>query len=137
LANNGGTPGTDGTISYATWKLANGNHADQDDIDGDGMTTQLEFFIGGNPQNAEQSLRPTFVKEPAGTLLLSVTRNVNAQNAKVIPEGATTLMDWVDANYTLISNERLSSPSGVDRLTFRITPPPNSPRYFSRFRFGM
>ncbi len=137
MANNGGTPGNDAAISYATWKLANGNHADQDDIDGDGMTTQLEYFIGGNPQNAEQSLRPTFIKEPAGTLLLSVTRNVNAQNARVIPEGATTLMDWVDANYTLISNDRLSSPSGVDRLTFRITTPPNSPRYFSRFRFGM
>lgn len=136
-ASNGGTPGVDGTLSYAAWKLANGNHADDQDLDGDGMSTMLEYYLGGDPQTAEPALRPTFLKEPAGTFLMSITRNVNAQQASVIPEGATNLIDWSNANYVLISNNRLTNPSGVDRLTFRITPPPNSTRYFSRFRFGM
>jgi hypothetical protein len=136
-ANNGGTPGVDGAITYAAWKLANGNHADDQDLDGDGFSTMLEYYLGGNPQTAEQSLRPTFIKEPTGTFLMSITRSVNAQQASVIPEGATNLNDWSDANYILISNDRLTSPAGVDRLTFRITPPPNRPHYFSRFRFSM
>jgi hypothetical protein len=68
---------------------------------------------------------------------MSITRKVNAQQANIIPEGSTNLIDWSNANYMLISNDRLTSPAGVDRLTFRITPPPNSPRYFSRFRFSM
>jgi hypothetical protein len=135
--NNGGNPGIDGAITYAAWKIANGNHTDDQDLDGDGLSTMLEYCIGGNPQTAEQSLRPTFIKEPAGTFLMSITRSVNAQQASVIPEGATNLNDWSDANYILISNDRLTSPAGVDRLTFRITPPPNRPRYFSRFRFSM
>ncbi|PAZ03904.1 MAG: hypothetical protein CAK88_13330 [Verrucomicrobiia bacterium AMD-G2] len=137
VANNGGSPGIDGAITYAAWKLANGNHAADQDLDGDGLSTMLEYYLGGNPQMAEQSLHPTFLKEPAGTFLMSITRNVNAQQAEVIPEGASNLINWSNANYTLISNDRLTSPAGVDRLTFRITPPPNSPRYFGRFRFGM
>jgi hypothetical protein len=136
-ANNGGSPGIDSAITYAAWKLANGNHADDQDLDGDGLSTMLEYYLGGNPQTAQQTLHPTFIKEPAGTFLMSITRNVNAQQASVIPEGATNLNNWSNASYILISNDRLTSPAGVDRLSFRITPPPNSPRYFSRFRFGM
>ncbi len=133
--NNGGTPGADDAVSYATWKTANGNHADEADIDGDCLTTAMEYFTGGNPQVAEQTLLPTYVREPDGKVLLSITRSVQAQHAALYPEGTNDLAGWTPANFSLISNNRLTTPAGVDRLTFRITPPPNAMKYFMRFRF--
>lgn len=133
----GGSPGTSDSQSYAAWKAANGNHADGEDLDGDGFTTREEYFLGGNPLVAEQTLKPTFQIEPGGTFLMSVTRRVTAEDAAVLPEISTGLANWSpDPTAVFISNVRQPGSPAVDRLTFRLTPPPGAPRFFARFTFG-
>lgn len=137
LVANGGSPGASDSQSYAAWKAANGNHADDDDLDGDGFTTREEYFLGGNPLVAEQTLKPTFQIEPGGSFLMSVTRRVTAENAAVLPEISTGLINWAnDPTAAFLSNIRQPGNPAVDRLTFRLTPPPGAPKFFARFAFG-
>ena len=41
-----------------------------------------------------------------------------------------------DITAVLLGNTRLAGSPAVDRLTFRITPPAATPKYFVRFAFG-
>jgi len=137
LVANGGNPGASDSQTYASWKTANGNHGDHDDEDGDGFTTRQEYFLGGNPRLAEQSLKPTFEVAPGGSFLMSVTRRVGAENAALQPEISTTLANWApDPTAILVSNIRQPGSPAVDRLSFRLTPPTGAPRFFARFAFG-
>jgi hypothetical protein len=137
LVAGGGTPGLSDSETYASWKAANGNHPDDADLDGDGFTTREEYFLGGNPLVAEQTLKPTFQIEPGGTFLLSVTRRVTAEDAAVLPEISSDLNGWANDPATLfLSNVRQPGSPAVDRLTFRLTPPPGAPKFFARFAFG-
>jgi hypothetical protein len=137
LVADGGNPGLGDSQSYADWKAANGNHSDDDDLDGDGFTTREEYFLGGNPQVAEQTLRPAFEVEPGGTILISVTRRVTAEDAAVRPEISTDLAGWADdSSAVLLGNVRQPGSPAIDRLTFRLTPPAGASRFFARFAFG-
>jgi hypothetical protein len=137
LVAGGGSPGVSDSQSYAAWKAANGNHADDDDLDGDGFTTREEYFLGGNPLVAEQTLKPTFQIEPGGTFLVSVTRSVTAEDGAVSPQISTGLINWApDSTAVFLSNIRQPGTPAVDRLTFRLTPPPGAPKFFVRFAFG-
>lgn len=131
----GGSPGVSDTQSYADWKAANGNHADGDDLDGDGFTTREEYFLGGDPQAAEQTLAPTFEVEPGGSFLMSVTRRVAAEGATLSPQVSTDLSAWaIDPAAEYLGSVRESP--GIDRLTYRLVPPPGEPAFFARFKFG-
>ncbi|WP_193212562.1 lamin tail domain-containing protein [Luteolibacter marinus] len=133
----GGTPGLADTESYASWKAANGNHGDDEDLDGDGFTTREEYFLGGDPQVREQDLRPTFQMEPDGSFLMSVTRRAAAEGASVIVEVSDDMTEWtVDPAAVLAGNARLGGIPEKDRLTFRVVPPANASRHFARFAFG-
>ncbi len=137
LVADGGSPGISDSQSYADWKAANGDHGDDDDLDGDGFTTREEYFLGGNPQVAGQSLMPTFEIEPGGTFLMSVTRRVTAEQATVVPEVSVDLTGWsADLDAELLGNVRLAGSPAVDRLAFRIAPPVAAPKFFARFAFG-
>lgn len=133
----GGTPGASDTQSYADWKAANGNHADNDDLDGDGFTTREEYFLGGNPQLGDQTLKPTFEIEAGGSFLMTITRRATAEGASVVPQISTDLYGWVpDSTAAFIGSTRLSTSPAVDRLSYRITPPPGGTSFFARFAFG-
>ena len=133
----GGTPGQSDTQSYADWKAANGNHADNEDLDGDGFTTREEYFLGGNPQVADQGLAPTFNVEAGGSFLMTITRRATAEGATVDPQISTDLGDWaVDASAEFVGSSRVSTSPAVDRLSYRITPPPGGTSFFARFAFG-
>jgi hypothetical protein len=137
LVAEGGTPGLSDSQSYADWKTANGNHPDDADLDGDGFSTREEYYLGGNPQVAEQTLKPAFALEPGGSFLMSVTRRVTAENAVVVPEISTNLTGWSPAaGAEFLGNERQAGSPALDRLTFRLTPPPGAPKFFARFAFG-
>jgi hypothetical protein len=137
LVADGGTPGLSDSESYAAWKAANGNLPDNADLDGDGFTTREEYFLGGNPQTAEQTLKPTFEIEPGGSFLMSITRRVTAENAAVFPEVSTGLTAWgSDPTTVFLSNIRQPGSPAVDRLTFRLAPPFGAPRFFARFAVG-
>jgi hypothetical protein len=133
----GGTPGVSDTQSYADWKAANGNHSDNEDLDGDGFTTREEYFLGGNPQVADHTLAPTFAVEAEGSFLMTITRRATAEGASVEPQVSTDLEDWdADTSAEYIGSSRVSTNPAVDRLSYRITPPPGGTSFFARFAFG-
>ena len=137
LVAGGGTPGVSDSESYEDWKAANGNHGDDEDLDGDGFTTREEYFLGGDPRVADQGLAPSFVIDAGGTILMSVTRRVTAENAGVNPEVSDDLVAWdIDTSATFLGNVRLPGSPARDRLSFRLTPPATAGRYFARFAFG-
>ncbi len=132
----GGSPGYDDTLSYEDWKAANGNHDDEDDIDGDGFNTRLEYHMGGNPNLREPHLAPVFTIMPDGGLSISVHRSASATGA-VIPEFSTDLHQWEAAGtQALTSQIRSQNNPAIDRLTFRIPPPAEGARLFVRFAFS-
>ncbi|MCF7676341.1 MAG: lamin tail domain-containing protein, partial [Akkermansiaceae bacterium] len=134
---NGGTPGFADTEPYAAWKAANGDPGDTDDVDGDGFTTRQEYFLGGDPALADQDLAPLFLTEPGGTLLMSVTRRAGAEDAAVTVEISAELTEWVpDLTAAFLGTQRISGSPALDRLTFRLIPPPTAPTFFARFAFG-
>jgi len=133
----GGTPGLSDTQSYADWKSANGNLQDDDDSDGDGLTTRMEYFLGGSPSVADRDLAPEWSVGEDGAFLMSVTRRVAAEDAAVFPQTSTNLGTWsTAASYEFLSNERLPGSPAKDRLTFLVTPPASAARFFARFSFG-
>jgi len=133
----GGTPGLGDTQDYAGWKAANGNHGDNEDLDGDGFTTREEYFLGGNPQVADQGLAPTFEIEAGGSFLMTITRRATAEGGSVLPQISTDLEEWtVDASAEYIGSSRVSTSPAVDRVSYRITPPPAGRSFFARFAFG-
>lgn len=133
----GGNPGLSDTQSYADWKSANGNLTDDDDSDGDGIPARMEYLLGGSPSVANQDLAPQWTREQDGSFVMSVTRRVAAEGAMVIPQSSTTMSSWAEAqNYQFLSNQRLPGTPARDRLTYRITPPTLSAKFFARFSFG-
>jgi hypothetical protein len=132
----GGSPALGDTIDYADWKSVTGDHGDDEDRDGDGFTTRLEYFLGGDPAVADRDIAPLFTREPGGTLLMSVTRRATAEGAGISLEISSDLTGWQpDPAAVFLSNQRLGGSPARDRLTFRLTPPANAPRFFARFAF--
>ncbi|WP_035612232.1 lamin tail domain-containing protein, partial [Haloferula sp. BvORR071] len=133
----GGNPGSADTQSYAEWRTANGNHPDDADLDGDGLTTRLEYFMGGNPAAPDQGLAPMFSLEEDGSIFVTVSRSVIAEDVVPAPQFSTQLSSWqTPANLEFLSSERVAGNPARDLLTFRIVPPPGTPQYFVRISFG-
>jgi hypothetical protein len=132
----GGAPGFPDLESFASWKAANGNPADDADDDGDGWTTVQEYYLGGE-LGVSNDLEPGFVfVQEGGTFTATVTRRANAEGGLPVLESSSDLLNWSPADAAvLISTERLAGgPPEVDLLTFTALQVP-SPRYY-RFRFG-
>lgn len=133
----GGSPGGTDAIAYDEWKAANGGHGDGEDRDGDGFTTLLEFYLGGDPRAAEQVLAPVYDEQADGSLLVSVTRRAGADGAGPVPEVSANLSDWSENQAAVfLGVERLGGSPVRDRLHFRIPPAEGMPARFLRFRFG-
>lgn len=130
----GGTPGTDDSVGYATWKAGYGNPADDLDADGDGLTTLMEYFAGGDPSVAESSLAPTYSLEAGGTALLSITRRADVSGFGVVPQRSGNLQIWEVADEVdFVSNNRIAGSPARERLTFRVPSPTAATRQFFRF----
>ena len=137
LSPDGGTPGGSDTESYMDWKVAHGNHGDDEDLDGDGFTTRQEYFLGGDPQTSDTGLGPTFEVESGGSFLMSVTRSATAEKAGLNPEISQDLDSWsIDLTAEFLGSNRLLGSPMKDRLIYRITPPVDTQKFFARFTFG-
>lgn len=133
----GGSPGDADTQSYAAWKTAHGNPADDADSDGDGLNTRLEYFMGGDPAVADQGLAPQFFLEENGTITISVSRSVLAEEAMPVLQSSGNLTGWsAAANTEFLATERIPGNPAKDILTFQVTPPVDVREFFLRFDFG-
>ncbi len=133
----GGSPGGTDTQSYAQWKAAHGNPADDADSDGDGLSTRLEYIMGGDPAVADQGLRPQYTLEADGSITLTVRRSVLAEEVIPVVQSATDLSTWgTAANVTFVSTQRIAGSPATDLLTFHVVPPVGGKTFFLRFNFG-
>lgn len=116
------------TTTYSGWKEDHslyGNDAlDTADTDGDGIGQLHEFAFGGDPNDNDISILPTFeLVEDGGSsyLELSVTRPIGLQDITYTPKTTTDLSSWpsdstgiVDDNPTPVDNL-----DGTETLTYR------------------
>jgi hypothetical protein len=131
----GGSPGADDRIDYATWKSDKGNHADHEDRDGDGLTTGVEYFLGGNPNLAEPLLAPSAVVQADGSVVMTIDQLAGSVGV-VSPEASTDLHQWsIPENSVFFGTTRLPVVPAKDRLVFRIPAPIPAGRLFVRCSF--
>lgn len=133
----GGNPGAEDSQSYAQWKAAHGNPAEGADSDGDGLSTRLEYIMGGDPAVADQGLGPQFTLEEDGSITLTVRRSVLAEEVIPVVQSSADMSVWgAAANVTFVSNQRVAGNPATDLLTFRVVPPVGGKTFFVRFNFG-
>lgn len=129
----GGTPGSDDSIEYATWKQSFGNPADDADPEGDGWTILEEFFFGGSPVTFDDLATATTFDTTSSLFIASVRRRVGI-NATLTLQQSTDLVNWIDSpTATLQATQRIpgSSPA-VDLQTW--TAAFDGPTLYYRFR---
>lgn len=99
-----------GIAPWAAWRLAKftagelGDPAvsgENADFDGDGLTTLMEFAVGGDPKVADATAGPALGEE-GGYLTLTYTRVLGATDLTYAVEGSDDLAAWSPAGITTI-----------------------------------
>ncbi|MDB4544838.1 lamin tail domain-containing protein, partial [Akkermansiaceae bacterium] len=130
---NGGTPGTDDTITFASWKAGFGNPADDADPEGDGWSVLEEFLLGGSPLTFDLLGPQTGFDIVGQQFTGSVDLRAGVQ-VIVTLESSVDLVNWApDANTVFVGRERLSAT--IDRLTMTTTM--NGETRYYRFAFEL
>jgi glucose/arabinose dehydrogenase len=101
-----------GISAWQAWLLAKFTPAEQGDsavsgedadFDGDGLTTLLEFALGGDPKRSDVRQVEPIIGEDAGYLTLTYTRTLNAPNLTYTVEASTDLVAWSPAGVVTLS----------------------------------
>jgi hypothetical protein len=130
----GGSPGGADHADYEAWKASHGNPSDPSDEDGDGLTTAMEYFLGGDPRIPDPELGPKFSRAPDGTLVVSIARRADVSGKALILESSEDLIRWQAAGRSaFVSSIRESGVPLRDRLEFRLPPTAGRSRTFLRF----
>ncbi|MGJ8654033.1 MAG: hypothetical protein ACSHX8_12235 [Opitutaceae bacterium] len=105
--------------TFSGWKvdhsLYGADALDSADTDNDGIGQLLEFAFGGDPNDNDISIRPTFeLTEDGGStyLELSVTRPTALQDITYTPKTTTDLNSWPSDSTGIVDD----SPTPVDNL---------------------
>ncbi len=132
-----GSPGTDDSVDYASWKTANGvpnlgGAEDFLDDDGDEIVVFLEYAFGGNPNVAEiTDILPTAQVEPVDVsgviddyLTIRFNRVIGADDLTYTPEVSTDLAVWNSGPAFLVEvDSPVYNPKGTETVTFRTLMP--------------
>jgi hypothetical protein len=134
----GGNPGASDVPSFEDWRVAHGDHASDEDRDGDGLNTLLEYFLGGDPQVPDAGLAPVTTFENDGHVTMAVTRRVGlGASSELRIESSADLDEWLPApDVELLGVTRLPGLPAKERLTFRLGRPEGDEPYFLRMAFG-
>jgi hypothetical protein len=124
----GNAGGTDG-LRYAAWKTANNVNNDADDLDGDGLSSTLEYVFGGALNGSDTLRLPRVQVLPftvAGVnqdyVAIFVQRQLAADDAAITVETASDPAGpWQSNATTLVSIQRM--PDGTETLLYRSVQP--------------
>ncbi len=101
-----------------------------DDLDGDGLNAFLEHALGTSDGVANTS-GIAVTREPDGTLTLTFTSRLNADDVALSLETATSLNAFITATPTVLSAEQ----SGTTLTqTWRVVPPNGAGQFFVRLK---
>jgi Lamin Tail Domain/CotH kinase protein len=117
----GGNPNTSDDTTFT------GTPTDDDDLDG--LNRFLEYALGTS-DSVPTAAAASLVIEPAGTLLLTFTRSLVADDVALTIESASVLPVWSPASAAIVA--RTQSGTGVTE-TWRVTPAPG-PAAFVRLK---
>jgi hypothetical protein len=97
----GGSPGADDILRYSDWKIVNGVTDDNADDDNDGLTTLMEFFLGGDPAVFSPERLPHGSIQTINVggvnrdyLTLTFQRQIAADGTSHEVEFSTDLVNW-------------------------------------------
>ncbi len=90
----GGAPVTGDRLTYAAWKTASGITGDSDDSDHDGLMPLLEYALGSSTSAMSLAALPIITMQPDGSLLIQLTRALNADDAAWDLQTTSDLATW-------------------------------------------
>ena len=144
----GGSPGTDETENYLTWKDGLENPEDNDDSDHDGLPVLVEYAVGGSLTADDSSRYPAIQLGPpaaAGgppTVLFTYVRQRGRDDVRAVICRSIDLIIWQPAPAVQVSG--IALPDGTERITMEVLPeapaesgaaPVTWPRTFLRLRW--
>ena len=128
------TPGAAGGAGYDAWKATHLLVSDEADPDGDGLNSLLEYGTGSLPGVPSPDAGISVSKGTDGLLLLSVRRNTQTDDVRMVLEKSTDLVSWAPVTGTLVSR---TEGVGNERLVFQLPPEAAGLRYFYHARYTL
>ncbi|MCF7675648.1 MAG: CotH kinase family protein, partial [Akkermansiaceae bacterium] len=127
------SPGATDAISYTAWKLAHDLSGDGDP-DGDGVPNLIEYTLGGDPAVSDQTCLPVFTQHPDGSLTVTLTRVLRADDVGWELQETSDLSDWRPISGVILQSRDATATTETLTLTVPGTPPEVGARFF-RFCF--
>ncbi len=117
----GGIPSDRDGQSYSQWKFLNFVPDNTTDADSDGLDPIVEYALGGDPVVASQSLLPAYATQPDGSLQVTFSRPLSADDVRWEVQSCDDLGAWSPAPATITArtftataeNITLSLPASV------------------------
>ena len=126
-----GTPNASDALGYSAWAAANSvsDSIGTADLDGDGLTSLMEYFLGTNPSAASPGALPTTSVQtisvlgvPASYLTLTVTHALGRDDAALEVQSTTDLANvsgWAPAILVTATHNG----NGTETLVYRCANP--------------
>lgn len=137
-----GSPGSDDRPEFSAWAAVNGAGPALDDGDFDGLSSLVEFMLGGDPHTASLHRLPSTAFQtitvndmPAEYATLSFTRLTEPARVTTVVQFSSNLTDWSLPAVRLTATEH---PDGTTTEVWRSSDPVSAgQRLFGRVHFTM
>ena len=123
------SPGGSDALTYSAWQAAHGL-TDDGDPDGDGLANPVEYALGGDPHAASREILPIIARLPDGSMIVTFTRALTADDATWQLQESRDLTTWAAATTATL----LSRSATATRETYQFLLPAASSR-FVRMKF--
>lgn len=131
----GGAPLAGDHLHYADWKSAAGVTSDTEDTDGDGLLPLVEYALGTSAGSPSIQALPLVQSLPDGSLAVTITRALTADDAAWSVEESPDLSGWTSAGAQVTGR---SFGAGSEIISLSVpAPAPGSPRRFVRVKFSL
>ena len=131
------------TLTFASWKLANGVVNDNGDPDLDGLTNLMEYAFASSPAASSTSPLPDVGVQPftvgvaqENYLVIRFTRALGADDLEFIVENSSNLSAWATTGVILAGE--VNNGDGTATMTYRsLNPIPTDGQLFLRLRVAL
>ena len=119
----GGSPGRSDAPHYTSWLATQGQTSDNDDTDGDGLKTLMEYALG-TPPGIAGTVSPTVAVDAGGFPVVSIRHSALAVDVTLSPESSPAMESWSRAGF--IQLDQTPGPDGTLTTRWRMEQPLDS-----------